>query len=554
MFVGRNIGLLWLDVIIVKTPERNKEFHGAVHRKTSGFVIIRRMQVKTQQDGLENYLTDASNLPGGHAEKLFVPESTTDISDILREANEKKIPVTISGARTGTVGGAIPFGGYIVSLEKLNKIKGIDKDSRTAVVEPGVILADFQKAVDAQGLFYPPDPTEWSCQIGGTVATNASGSRSFKYGATRNYVESLKVVLADGDVLDIKRGQNVSKNGELLEIDLKGRRKISIKPPTYLRPNVRKNVSGFFNARPFDAIDLFIGSEGILGVITEIEVNLVSKPAGTLSGIVFFEKDDDLLQFVNETRQLSFASRAEKTTPSAKTPTPRLRKEGSQCLDASLIEYFDDRALQFISEKFPETPTGMAGAIFFEQETSSENEDALLEEWNERLEKNNADIDRSWFTTTEQDREKMRAFRHALPVSVNERVVRNKQKKIGTDMAVPDEVFRGFLKYQKEMLDASAIDYVIFGHIGDCHLHANLLPKNDEEAERSRHIYGRFIAQAIMLDGCVSAEHGIGKLKRKYLNAMMGERYLNEMAAIKKAFDPNGILGVGNIFDPKYLL
>ena len=120
-------------------------------------------------------------------------------------------------------------------------------------------------------------------------------------------------------------------------------------------------------------------------------------------------------------------------------------------------------------------------------------------------------------------------------------------------MAVPDERFAGFLKYQKEMLDASAIDYVIFGHIGDCHLHANLLPKNEEEAGRSRHIYGRFIAQAIMLGGCVSAEHGIGKLKRKYLNAMMGERYLNEMIEIKRALDPNFILGRGNVFDSKYM-
>jgi len=222
-------------------------------------------------------------------------------------------------------------------------------------------------------------------------------------------------------------------------------------------------------------------------------------------------------------------------------------------LDATLIEYFDRRALEFISEKFPETPSGMAGAIFFEQETTAENEDELLETWNELLEKHNADVDRSWFATSEQDREKMRAFRHALPVSVNERVVRNKQKKIGTDMAVPDEKFPGFLKYQKEMLDASGIEYVIFGHIGDCHLHANLLPENEKEAERSRHMYGRFIAQAIMLGGCVSAEHGIGKLKRKYLDAMMGERYIHEMAEIKTALDPNGVLGRGNMFDEKVL-
>ena len=222
-------------------------------------------------------------------------------------------------------------------------------------------------------------------------------------------------------------------------------------------------------------------------------------------------------------------------------------------LEASLLEYFDDKALTFISEKFPEVPAGKAGAIFFEQETSEETEDVLLDQWNRLLEKHNADVDASWFTTTEEDREKMRAFRHALPVSVNERVVRNNQKKIGTDMAVPDETFPGFLKFYKDTLDASGIDYVIFGHIGDCHLHANLLPKDDAEAERARHLYGRFVAQAIMLGGTVSAEHGIGKLKSKYLYVMMGERYINEMAELKRAFDPNGILGRGNMIETRFI-
>jgi D-lactate dehydrogenase (cytochrome) len=495
------------------------------------------MLVKEAAD-IQNYLTDASNMPGGHADKLFVPETAEDISKILREANELKTPVSISGARTGTVGGAIPFGGYVISLEKLNRIKSIDKSTRAAIVEPGVILGDFQKAVDAEGLSYPPDPTEWSCQIGGTVATNASGSRSFKYGATRNYVSRLKLVLAGGHTLEISRGEAVSEYAMRLTTDDGTGPTIEVRVPTYMRQNVRKNVSGFYNAKPLDAIDLFIGSEGTLAVIVEIELKLLPKPQGVFSGIVFFEKDEDLLSFVDESRRLSFENRKNSV---ATAP-------GSD-IDASLIEYFDDRALSFISEKFPETPAGMAGAIFFEQETVAENEDVLFERWNTWLEKHNADVDVSWFGTNDQDREKMRAFRHALPVSVNERVVRNKQKKIGTDMAVPDERFPGFLKYQKEMLDASDIDYVIFGHIGDCHLHANLLPKSEDEAERSRHIYGRFIAQAIMLGGCVSAEHGIGKLKRKYLNAMMGERYLNEMIEIKRAFDPNFILGRGNIFE-----
>jgi D-lactate dehydrogenase (cytochrome) len=499
------------------------------------------MIAKTAPEELQNYLTDASNMAGAHAEKLFIPESVHDIAEILREAYEESIPVTISGARTGTVGGAVPFGGYVISLERMNRIKSIDRESMTAVIEPGVVLGDFQKAVEAEGLFYPPDPTEWSCQIGGTVATNASGARSFKYGATRGYVQRLDVVLADGDPVTIRRGDAVSVDGEPIELTTGAGRKIVVRPPSYQQPDVRKNVSGFYNGRPLDAIDLFIGSEGLLGVITEIELSLREKPKALFSGIVFFERDADLLGFVQEVRDLSFAARVVIESP--KTPNP-------DHLNATLLEYFDGRALKFISERFPETPAGMAGAIFFEQETTAENEDVVFEKWNELLEKHNADVDRSWFTTNEQDREKMRDFRHALPVSVNEFIARHKQRKVGTDMAVPDEKFPSFLNFYKETLDASGIDYVIFGHIGDCHLHANLLPKNDDEAQRARHIYGRCIAQAVMLGGCVSAEHGIGKLKAKYLNVMMGERYMNEMAELKRAFDPKGILGRGNMLNP----
>lgn len=500
------------------------------------------MQVKTQIDELQNYLTDASNMQGGHAEKLFIPESADDVAAILRDANATRTPVTISGARTGTVGGAIPFGGYVISLEKLNKVKKIDKEARTAVVEPAVVLADFQKAVDAEGLFYPPDPTEWSCQIGGTVATNASGARSFKYGATRSFVTGLKVVLASGETISVRRGEGLSADVNSIELVTGQGRRISAKLPTYERPDVRKNVSGYFNQRPVDAIDLFIGNEGTLGVITEIELSLLPKPESFFSGIVFFENESDLLNFVNEARDRSFASRTG-------GQGARVR-----AFDAALLEYFDSNSLKFISEKFPETPGDAAGAIFFEQQTNADSEDDLLEQWNELLEKHNADLERSWFTTNEQDREKMRAFRHVLPVSVNERVVRNKQRKIGTDMAVPDASFPGFLRFYKQTLDASGLDYVIFGHIGDNHLHANILPKNDIEAEQARHLYGRFIAQSIMVGGTISAEHGIGKLKSKYLQVMMGERYINEMAELKRAFDPNGILGRGNMIDTKFLV
>lgn len=500
------------------------------------------MQVKTQKDDIQIYLSDASNLAGGAADTLFVPETVEDIAKILRDAHAAGTPLTISGARTGTVGGAIPFGGIIVSLEKLNRIKMIDKSGMFAVVEPGVILADLQAAIDSEGLFYPPDPTEWSCQIGGTVATNASGARSFKYGATREFVRRLTVVLASGEIVDLRRGDSVSDVSGQITVKTRDGREITAKVPTYDRPDVRKNVSGYYNGQPLDAIDIFIGSEGTLGVIAEIELALLPKPEAFFSGIVFFQDGSQLLSFVEEAKKRSFASRGASAETSAAAD-----------IDATLIEYFDGNAVRSIAEKFPGTPSDAAGAVFFEQETTAENEDTMLELWNDLLERHGADLEHSWFTTNEQDRERMRSFRHALPVAVNERITRYKQRKVGTDMAVPDENFAGFLRFYNEILGASGIDYVIFGHIGDCHLHVNLLPKDAAEAEKARHIYGRCVAQAIMLGGTVSAEHGIGKLKRKYLAAMMGERYLNEMADLKRAFDPNGIIGRGNMFEEKYL-
>ena len=495
------------------------------------------MQIKTDTGEFQNYLTDASNLSGGYAEKLFIPESAEEVAEILKEADDKNIPVTISGARTGTVAGAIPFGGFIVSLEKLNRIKEINAAERFVIAQSGVILGDLQKAVEAENLFYPPDPTEWSCQIGGTVATNASGARSFKYGATRNFVERLEIVLPGGDFLDLRRGENGAKN-DLLSVETRNGKSIEVKLPTYLQPNIRKNASGYFSGANLDAIDFFIGSEGTLGVITEVELKLLPRPESFFSGIVFFKDEKDLLAFVEEARNLSFAAR---------------NSNSPEQINASLIEYFDRNSLQFISEKFPEIPSDAKGAIFFEQETGEQNEDALLEAWNDLLEKHNADLESSWFTTGEQDLVRLREFRHALPVAVNERIVRYGQRKVGTDMAVPDENFASFLKFYRKTLDESNLDYVIFGHIGDNHLHANILPKNEAEMKRAKHLYGRFIAQAIMLGGTISAEHGVGKLKSKFLYVMYGERFLNEMAELKHAFDAKGILGRGNMFDEKFI-
>ena len=511
------------------------------------------MLVKKEQDEIQNYLLDTSHMLGGYASKVFFPESAQDIAEILKQATQEKTPVTISGAGTGTVGGRVPFGGIIISTERLNKIKAIIKENNPqsfGVAEAGVILGDYQKAADAKGLLYPPDPTEWSCYLGGTVATNASGARTFKYGATRDYIRRLQVVLATGEILDLKRGE-VFANGRNLKLPLPNGKIIEAELPSYDMPKVRKHASGYFIKPDMDAIDLFIGSEGTLGVITEVETSLIEKPQGVLSGVVFFGHEEDLLAFVRDARTLSLNSRFK--IQNSKQIETQDNPQSAQSVDARALEFFDKESLGFLRTKYELVPSTAVGAIFFEQEITQETEESLMEQWLELVEKHNALADDSWFAVNEQDRQKIRDFRHKMPVLMNEWFSRYNQRKVSTDMAVPDEEFAGMLRFYQDSLRDCGLRYVIFGHIGDNHVHVNILPRNDEEATQAREIYKTFIDRAVSVGGTISAEHGIGKLKKDYLRVMYGDEHLKEMAELKKAFDPACILGRGNMFSEEFL-
>jgi D-lactate dehydrogenase (cytochrome) len=159
----------------------------------------------------------------------------------------------------------------------------------------------------------------------------------------------------------------------------------------------------------------------------------------------------------------------------------------------------------------------------------------------------------SWFATNEQDQARLREFRHQLPVLMNEWFARYNQRKVSTDMAVPDEAFPGLFQLYKKTLRESGLRYTIFGHIGDNHIHVNILPRNDSEAARARELYVEYLKYAASVGGTLSAEHGVGKLKRDYLKLFYTDDQLREMAALKRAFDPNGILGRGNIFSESLL-
>ncbi len=498
------------------------------------------MYIKSKQDEIQSYLSDASNM-SGFADSVVFPECEEEVVEVLAKASRQGTPVTVSGAGTGIVGGRVPGGGVVLATDRLNSFKGIfGNDSGCyAIAQAGIRLSDFQKLVTAAGLIYPPDPTETNCFLGGTVATNASGARSFKYGPTRRYVRRLRIVLASGDLLELKRG-DINTDDGYFRLSLSGDQMIESRIPSYQMPRTRKHTSGYYVSPKMDVLDLFIGSEGTLGVITEVETDLLSKPEGIISGIVFFDSEQSLLEFVREARERSFQSR---TSNSATTE-----------VDARALEYFDRESLQFLAKEYHSIPSESVGAIFFEQETTSKSEDLLMEQWLLLLTRHNALVDKSWFAVSESDQEKLREFRHRLPVLVNEWLARHGQRKVSTDMAVPDEVFPEMLSFYRETLHESKLHFVVFGHIGDSHVHVNILPRNDSEAAKARDLYLQFVRRAVALGGTISAEHGVGKLKREYLKLLYSEQHLREMADLKHAFDPSGILGRGNIFSESLLI
>jgi D-lactate dehydrogenase (cytochrome) len=512
------------------------------------------MLTKSNPDEIQSFLSDASHMRDGHAERVVFPESTEEVAEVLRGATSDQTPVTVSGAGTGTVGGRIPFAGIVLATDKLDQIKSIvhEEPGGSAVAEAGVRLSDFQRFVESENLFYPPDPTERSCFLGGTVATNASGARTFKYGPTRNYVQRLKIALATGDVIDLRRGELHADAGGRVKIPLPSGRILEAQLPAYRMPQTRKHASGYYVAREMDVLDLFIGSEGTLGVVIEIEVGLLPKPEGLLSGIVFFGSEENLLALVREARSASLHARESTVGARHAVPLPMYEEHGS-AIDARALEYFDSESLRFLRQKYETIPAGAVGAIFFEQETTPATEDSLMTEWLALLERHQALVDSSWFATSEPDQAKLREFRHALPVLMNEWFARHNQRKVSTDMSVPDEAFPGMLRFYQETLRAGDLRYTIFGHIGDNHVHVNILPRNDDESAKAREIYLQFLKRAAAVGGTLSAEHGIGKLKRDYLRLFYSEAHLHEMAALKRAFDPAGILGRGNIFPENFV-
>lgn len=493
------------------------------------------MIIKTNPDEFENYLVDASNFKG-NCEAVYFPENSYEIVWIIKEANKNKFTVTTAGNRTGLTGACIPQNGIVIATDRLNKIIEINQKQFYALVEPAVLLSDFQKELKQHKLFYPPDPTETNCYIGGTVATNASGAKTFKYGPTRNYVIGLQIVLPDGEVIDLERGKQKA-NGYKLTLSTQAGKNINLNIPDYTFPKV-KNASGYFVQKDMDAIDLFIGSEGTLGIITKIKLKLLPQPEDTISCVLFFEDERNALKFLEEARDISYQNK---------------KSSINNNVNALALEFFDERALRFLSKDFSAIPDKAKAAIWFEQESTSDDFDSILEAWNFLMQTNNVNEETAWFAFSDADKEKIKDFRHAISWKVNDYIARNNFRKLGTDVAVPDKVFSEFYLTLQGWAKQSKIDFVAYGHFGNSHIHLNFLPKDDDEFNEAKKIYRQICEEAVRLGGTISAEHGIGKTKRDYLLMMYGEANIRKMAELKKSLDPNLILGIGNIFDERFL-
>ena len=444
---------------------------------------------------MNRYLEDASGFRGT-ADRIVIPADEAELSAALREASASTTPVTIAGAGTGLTGARVPQGGWVVSLEKFTRL---EIHSGYAIAGAGVLLTNLHAAAQRSGQFYPPDPTETSASIGGTIATNASGSRSFRYGATRRWVERLRVALADGSIREFTRGQAIDFDAGTIPL-----------------PNVTKNTAGYLLRPGMDWIDLFAGSEGTLGVVIEATLKLLPAPKVILAGVVFFADDEGAIDAVESWRE---------------SASPRM------------LEYFDAASLDLLRTRFPEIPRAARAAILIEQELAGD-DDPEIEAWAERVEAARALAEESWFALSAADRERFRRLRHALPELVNETVRRSGDLKMGSDFAVPLARNRDMLAFYKRRLEAEYPGrYVIFGHIGDAHVHVNILSGD------AAPLLEELARQAVAFGGTVSAEHGLGKRKAPYLAIQYSPAEIEKMRAVKQRLDPRGILGKGTLWN-----
>jgi D-lactate dehydrogenase (cytochrome) len=517
---------------------------------------VRRPATLEGTDAVAVYVQDAARTPGGHTPLVALPRTEGEVAWVLREA-PAVLPV---GALSSLTGGATPFGEWVLSTARLDTI-GPVRGHRVRL-GPGVALSSLDEALRPQGLFYPPAPTYKGAFIGGTAATNAAGAVTFKYGTSRAWIEGLTVVLAGGDVLDLERGVvTAGPDGRFDVVTCAGELR-AFEIPSYRLPDVPKRSAGYHAAPGMDLVDLFVGSEGTLGVITEVEVR-VAPLRPRLGGWLPLPTEAKALELVE---RLCAASRA---TWAGGDP---------QGIDIASIESVDRRSLDLLAEDDSLREQGVAltpgtgAALLFEAELPAGTDaaramDALA------LEPGAADSPLARLARLLEGagaveglivalpgdtrrQQQLESLRESVPLGVNHRVeaaqraVDPRIHKVATDMIVPRERLGESLHVYREAFGRRGLDHLVFGHASDGNLHANVLPRSYADVEAGEAAILEIGAEILRMGGCPLAEHGVGRspVKQALLRAVVGEDGIEQMRRVKRALDPDGRLAPGVLF------
>jgi D-lactate dehydrogenase (cytochrome) len=466
-------------------------------------------------------------VPGGFAAGIAFPKTAGEAATLIQSA-ARVLPI---GAQSSLTGGATPRGDILVGTRALTETTRLP-DGRVQV-GAGVPLAELQRVLASDGRWYPPVPTFDGAFVGGTIATNAAGPATFKYGSARRWVDALTVVLANGSIVDLRRGEVTASPDGWLELEAAGTA-ARIPVPTYVMPDVAKLSAGYFARPGMDLIDLFIGSEGTLGFITGATLRTVPLPKRCVA-LVACESDAQAVRL-----------------------TAALRR-----LDVSAVEFMDARALALVPDDvFTRTnvarPPRGAGFLLAQIEVTGDG-DAAVQELDELLTTCGVDADPQ-VALPGDDRGAARLFalREGVPSSLNARIAATKARlqqdieKVAGDVIVPFDRLEESLALYRSAFERHGLEYAIWGHVSDGNMHPNVVPRSLEDVRRGRTAILEIARGVMAMGGAPLAEHGVGRsaLKQQMLRDLYGDRGIEEMRAVKRALDPEWKFAAGVLFPP----
>ncbi len=481
------------------------------------------------RDITKGYDRDSSNMEG-RADLLCRPGNEIETAINLAVFHHACKPLTVAAGKTNLTGSATPDGGGVLSLERLTSPAPIIHLANQTICTPvGIYLEEMRKEVLLQSqnlLHYPVDPTSRNeAMVGGTISCNASGFVPGPQGATRYWTEGLELITPHGYKITAKRGDYISLNGKFILQFPESNETLLV--PTYPRPEI-KNASGIFSSETgvLDFVDLLVGSEGIFGVITSATFKLKPMPTEFLELFFTLPQEKQAVKFHH---YLSEYWQGDLSNISA------LEYFGYNCQN-----YMDNRHYLFQNKN--------EVGIYLQIPLYDEMVEDAAERYLHLLEKSDCGIkeDKILSLNTPQNWNRFFASRHSIPANALDKTRQMDTWSILTDTIVPPENFGEFLNSAHSILRSEKMEYLLFGHLGDCHLHFHMIPSKSRQKKALR-LYDAIVEESTRLGGVYSAEHGTGKRKRPDFLKCYGEDAAEQIRKCKIIFDPKSILNRGNI-------